>query len=147
MVAYYARFEPDPESDRFFTITFPDMAWGFSQGEDEQDGRGMALDLLRTMLAEHIRKGDEIPRAKVYRGSRYRQITLPALEAAKVELYRAFRESGMRKTDLARALGISKTNIDRLFALNRKSRFDQIEAAFTALGKRVDIEVRDADAA
>jgi antitoxin HicB len=50
----------------------------------------------------------------------------------------------MRNSDLARALGISKTNIDRLFALNRKSRLDQIEAAFAALGKRVEIEVRDA---
>jgi antitoxin HicB len=144
MAGYYARFDPDPKSDRFFTITFPDISWGVSQGENEQDGRGMALDLLRTMLAEHIRRGEEIPHPKSYRGARYRLIALPALEAAKVELYRVFRASGMRKSDLARALGISKTNIDRLFALTRKSRLDQIEAAFAVLGKRVDIEIRDA---
>jgi antitoxin HicB len=144
MIGYYARFDPDPQSDRFFTIAFPDIPWGVSQGENEQDGRGMALDLLRTMLAEHIRRSEEIPRPKAYRGVRYRLIALPALEAAKVELYRVFRASGMRKSDLARSLGISKTNIDRLFALNRKSRLDQIEAAFAALGKRVEIEIRDA---
>jgi len=144
MVGYYARFDPDPKSDRFFTIAFPDMPWGVSQGENEEDGRAMALDLLRTMLAEHIRRGDEIPRPKAYRGSHYRLIALPALEAAKVELYRVFRASGMRKSDLARALGISKTNIDRLFALTRKSRLDQIEAAFATLDKRVEIEIRDA---
>ena len=51
MAGYYARFDPDPKSDRFFTITFPDISWGVSPGENEQDGRGMALDLLRTMLA------------------------------------------------------------------------------------------------
>ena len=86
----------------------------------------------------------EIPRPKLYRGARYHLISLPALEAAKVELYRVFRVSGMRKSELARSLGISKTNVDRLFALSRKSRLDLIEAAFAALGKRVEIEVRDA---
>ena len=144
MVAYYALFEPDPDSDRFFVITFPDIEWGVSQGENEQDGHAMALDLLRTMLGEHMRKGEPIPRAKNHRGSRYRLIALPALESAKVELYRAFLESGLRKSELARRLGIPKTNIDRLFVLNRKSRFDQIEAAFAALGKRIEIEIRDA---
>lgn len=144
MVAYYARFEPDPESRRFFTITFPDIEWGVSQGENEQDGRAMALDLLRTVIGEHMRKGEEIPRARVYRGTRYRLITLPVLESAKVELYRAFLKSGIRKSELARRLGISKTNVDRLFALNRKSRLDQIEAAFGVLGKRLSIDVADA---
>ena len=144
MVYYYALFEPDPHSDRFFTITFPDIEWGVSQGENEQDGREMALDLLRTMLGEHMRKGEPIPRAKAHRGSRYRLITLPVLESAKVELYRAFLQSGIRKSELARRLGIPKTNVDRMFALHRKSRFDQIEAAFGALGKRLEIEVRDA---
>ena len=144
MAGYFARFDPDPESDRFFTIVFPDIPWGVSQGEGEEDGRAMALDLLRTVLAEHIRKGEEIPQARPYRGSRYRFIPLPALDAAKVGLYREFRASGMRKSELARRLGISKTNIDRLFSLSRKSRLDQIEAAFAVLGKRLEIAVRDA---
>jgi antitoxin HicB len=144
MIGYYARFDTDPKSDRFFTITFPDLSWGVSQGENAKDGREMALDLLRTMLAEHMRRGEEIPRPKSYRGARYRLISLPALEGVKVELYRAFRASGMRKSDLARALDIPKTNVDRLFSLSRRSRLDQIEAAFAALGKRVEIEVRDA---
>jgi len=50
----------------------------------------------------------------------------------------------MTKTGLAQRLGISKTNVDRLFDLKRKSRLDQIEAAFAALGKRLDVEIRDA---
>ena len=82
MVSYYARFDPDPKSDRFFNIVFPDISWGVSQGQNEQDGRDMALDLLRTMLGEPIRRGEEIPRPKTYRGARYKLISLPALEAA-----------------------------------------------------------------
>jgi antitoxin HicB len=144
MLGYCARFDPDPESDRFFTITFPDLDWGVSQGEDEEDGRAMALDLLRTMIREHIRKGEGIPRPRVRRGGRYRLIALPALEAAKVELYRIFRASGIHKAELARRMGIPKTTVDRLFDLKHHSRLDQIEAAFSALGKELSIEVRDA---
>src|SRR5580765_2730831 len=129
MTAYYALFEPDDKAGGF-VITFPDIGWGVSQGDTEQESREMALDLLRTLLAEHMRQGEPIPRPKNYRGARYRLIALSALESAKVELYRAFLKSGIRKSDLARRLAIPKTNVDRLFALTRKSRFDQIEAAF-----------------
>jgi antitoxin HicB len=45
---------------------------------------------------------------------------------------------------LARRLGISKTNVDRLFDLKHHSRLDQIEAAVKALGKELTIDVRDA---
>jgi hypothetical protein len=46
---------------------------------------------------------------------------------------------------LARRLGIPKTTIDRLFDLDRHTRLDQMEAAFAALGKRLSIEISDAE--
>jgi antitoxin HicB len=66
------------------------------------------------------------------------------MQTAKVELYRQFRASGLRKVDLARRLGIPKTVIDRLFDLMHNSRLDQIEAAFAALGKRLAVQIEDA---
>ena len=69
---------------------------------------------------------------------------MPALSAMKAELYRAFRESGIRKADLARRLGIPTANVDRLFDLKHHSRIDQIEAAFKAVGKKLTIGIRDA---
>jgi antitoxin HicB len=77
-------------------------------------------------------------------GQKFRFIALPALAAAKVELYRAFLASGFRKADLARRLGTSKRNIDRLFDLNHSTRIEQLEAAFRAIGKRMDIEIHEA---
>ena len=47
----------------------------------------------------------------------------------KAELYRAFTATGIRKADLARRLGISRSNVDRLFDLKHQSRLDQLEAA------------------
>ena len=49
-----------------------------------------------------------------------------------------------RKTEMARRMGISKVNVDRLFDLTHHSRLDRIEAAFQALGKELAIEIRDA---
>src|ERR1035441_7502094 len=58
------------------------------------------------VLAAHARHGE--------RGSQYRFVRLSALQGAKAELYMAFLASGMRKAELARRLGIPKTNVDRL---------------------------------
>ncbi len=139
---YPAKFKPAAEGG--FVIEFPDFGWGVSQGDNEEDARRMAHDLLVTMIQEHIKSGEDLPHPGKPRGKSYRMIRLSALHSIKVELYQAFRASGMRKADLARSLAIPKTVIDRLFDLNNRTRLDQIEAAFDTLGKQVDVNVRDA---
>ena len=104
----------------------------------------MAEDLLATIIGDHIKQGEAIPVATKRRGARCRQISLSALQSAKVELYQAFISSGMGKTELERRTGIPKSNLDRLFDLRHHSRLDQLEAAFIALNKRIWFEVRDA---
>jgi antitoxin HicB len=66
------------------------------------------------------------------------------LSQAKIGLYIALKESGIRKADLARRLGWRKSQVERLFDLGHASRMDQIEAAFDALGKRLLIGVANA---
>jgi antitoxin HicB len=139
---YPARFEPAEEGG--FVITIPDFGWGVSQGDTEEEARDMAAALLQTLVQEHIRSGEDLPRPSKPRGRSFRMIRLPALQAAKAQLYREFFTSSIRKPELARCLGIPKTHVDRLFDLRHHSRLDQIEAAFKALGKEISIEVRDA---
>jgi antitoxin HicB len=139
---YPANFEPAREGG--FVVTFPDFEWGVTQGDSEEEAREMAADALCTMIAEHIRNGEDLPRPGKPRGRKQRMIRLPFLAGAKAELYIAFTASGLRKSELARRLGIPKTNVDRLFDLKHHSRLDLIEAAFRALGKEITIEVRDA---
>jgi predicted RNase H-like HicB family nuclease len=97
---YPVLFEPSKEGG--FVVTFPDFDWGVTQGETEQDAREMALDALCTMIREHVRNGEHLPRPSKPRGRKYRMIRLPALAAAKTELYMAFDASGMRKAEMAR---------------------------------------------
>lgn len=81
---YPALFEPS--GDGGFVITFPDFDWGIAQGETEQDAREMAMDALSTMIREHIRKGEDLPRPSNPRGR-------------KTALYLAFQASGIRKAE------------------------------------------------
>ncbi len=142
MNEYLALFEPAEEGG--FVITFPDFEWGVTQGDTEEDAVEMAIDALEMIIADHIEKGQPLPRMSRPRGRKYRIIHLPALSAMKAELYRAFRESGIKKADLARRLAIPAANVDRLFDLRHHSRLEQIEAAFRAVGKELTIGTRSA---
>jgi antitoxin HicB len=142
-MTYIAQFEPDATAGGF-VVTFPDIGDGVTQGETEEEAMEMAADLLGCMIGERMKRGLDLPLARKHRGNKYRPVRLPALQEAKAELYNAFRAAGVRKAELSRRIGISKTNIDRLFDLNYHSRLEQIEAAFRALGKELAIQIRDA---
>jgi antitoxin HicB len=142
MLSWQALFEPAEEGG--FVVTFPDLGHGATQGETEEGAMEMAADFLSCVVSDYIAAGEQLPEPKKHRGRKYRIVQLPALAAAKAELYRAFLASGVRKADLARRLGTSKGNIDRLFDLNHSTRIEQLEAAFRAIGKRMDIEIHEA---
>lgn len=143
MVSYPALFDPDREAGGF-VVTFPDFSYGVTQGESEEEATDMATDLLICLISDSIKKDEELPKASTPRGRNFRTISLPALQTAKVELYRHFQASGIRKIELARRLGIAKSNIDRLFSLDHHSRLDQVEAALRALGLRLTVSVERA---
>jgi antitoxin HicB len=125
-------------------VTFPDFGYGVTQGETGEEAIEMARDLLMPTIGDYIRESRPLPAPRRRRGSKFRPVPLPALQAAKVDLYTAFLESGLKKAEFARRIGIPKTHIERLFSLRHRSRLDQIESAFAALGRRLHIEARNA---
>lgn len=142
MVTYKARFERDRESGGY-TVTLPDFGWGVTQGDNLADAEKWAGRLLHDMIAHVIKNNEAIPEARA-KGRGLCAVALDSLAQAKVECYLAFRASGLRKSELARRLGIPKTSVDRLFDLDHSSRLDQIDAALRALGKRLVVGVGDA---
>jgi antitoxin HicB len=143
MLEYPALFELDRKAGGF-VVTFPDFSFGATQGETPEEAMLMAADLLKILIADRIEKNEELPKPRVRRGSRYRVVSLPALQAAKASLYQAWWASGLGKSELARRLGIPKSNVDRLFDLDHHSRLSRLEAAFAVLNKKMVIEVRSA---
>jgi antitoxin HicB len=143
MEPYLALFEPDHEAGGY-VVTFPDFGYGATQGETDEEAMLMAQDLLMLTIGDYIRDSRPLPLARRQRGPKFRPVVLPALQAAKVDLYTTFLESSLKKAELARRIGIPKTHIERLFSLRHHSRLNQIESAFAALGKRLHVEARNA---
>jgi antitoxin HicB len=126
-------------------VTFPDVPEAITFGADADEALLQAVDALETALTFYIDKRLPLPVPSAAGG---RPTVRPSgLESAKLGLYRAMTEQGIRKADLARRLGWHVPQVDRLFDLTHASRFDQIEAAARALDLSVEVRVSPRDAA
>ena len=126
----------DPAEEGGFVVNFPDFPEGWSQGETREEALAQAADLLETMVANYMAEGWDLPDPSPPTAGRA-LVGLAPLVAAKAELYRAMRKAGIDKTELARRVGISPQQAQRLFDIHQASRLDQIEAAMRALGRRL----------
>jgi antitoxin HicB len=124
-------------------VSFPDVPEAHTFGEDDSEALACAVDALETALSMYIEHRREVPKPSPVK-KRAKCVVLPALTEAKVALYQAMRQAGIKKAELARRLGWHMPQVDRLLDLNHASRLDQLEAAFAALDKRLSVSVQDA---
>jgi antitoxin HicB len=138
MFAYAIKLEPDDNGA--LLVTSPDLPGVVTFGEDREDAIRHAQDAIEEWLAGLIDDGLDIPLPqRKPRGPD--QVIVTAL---KVELYRALRSAGITRAELARRLDWSRESVDRLFRLDHRSRLEQLEAAFRALGRQLDVVVSEA---
>lgn len=138
MFDYPVTLEAQPEGG--FVVTFSDVPEAITQGEDTEEALLYAVEALESALAFYVNAREPLPLpSKPKRGQK--TVRPGALEGAKLSLYQAMVEQGLRKAELARRLGWHMPQVDRLFDVGHASRFDQIEAAAHALGLRVDVAV------
>ena len=137
---FQVKLDP-PDAKGLIVVHFPDFEWGITQGETEEEALEMAEDVVEIYLDDCIKSGKPIPRTRKRSGGNYRTVRVPALIAAKAELHQALLDSGMKRADLAKHLGIPQINIERLFNLKNRSHFDLIENAFRAVGQEMEIAV------
>lgn len=122
-----------------FLVTCPDLPEVTTFGEDEEDAKLRALDAIEEAVAGRIADREEIPVPSPTEGRV--EVMLPVLVALKVHLHQIMVASGVRKADLARKLDVHAPQVDRLLNIRHASRLDQMEAAFRALGHRIDLHV------
>lgn len=130
----------DPDGDAF-NVRVPDIPEAITCGFSETEALEYAVDAIELALSEYIRKKKELPTPAVRKGKDIRIVVLPALTQAKLALYSELLNRGIRKAELARRLGWSKNQVERLFDLKHASRIDQIEEALRSLGKHMFIAV------
>jgi antitoxin HicB len=137
MFDYPVTLTPDGDT---VLVTFADVPEAITFGADEDEALLQAVDALETALAFYIEARKPLPVPS--RAAVGQPVVRPAaLECAKLGVYRAMVEQGVRKAELARRLGWHMPQVDRLLDLGHASRFEQIEAAARALGRRVEITV------
>jgi antitoxin HicB len=113
-----------------------------TQGDDRQEALAQAADLLETMVANYMAEGWDLPERSPARGRPV--VRLAPVVAAKAELYRAMRQAGIDKAELAHRLGIAPKDVDRLFSIHHKTRLEPIETALAVLGRRLVVSVEPA---
>ena len=121
-------------------VTFPDVPEAITFGADEDEALLNAVDALETALSFYLdaRKALPVPSLPAIGQKTVRP---SALECAKLGVYQAMMEQGIKKSELARRLGWHMPQVDRLFDLRHASKLDQIEAAAHVLGKHLLIEI------
>ena len=136
-----ARFIRDRKSGGF-VVTFPDVPEAITEGDTLQEARWMAQEALEVSLTFYTENSQGLPTpGPLKRGMR--MVRVPALSEAKFMLYSALRSAGIRKAELARRLRCSPSQVNRLLDIQHKSKLDQLEAAFAAIGKRLSVQVHD----
>lgn len=101
----------------------------------------LAFDCLAEKLREAARRAS---RNRYGRAGGRSVAILPPQVTAKLAIYQAMREAGLTQAALAERLNCDPRHVRRLLDLDHRSRLDQLEAALSALGKRLALEVRDA---
>ena len=122
MFDYPVTLTPDGET---VLVTFADVPEALTFGADEDEALLQAIDALETALSLYVDARKPLPApSKPRRGQR--TVRPSALECAKLGVYQAMTEQGIKKSELARRLGWHLPQVDRLFDLRHASRLDQI---------------------
>jgi antitoxin HicB len=126
------------KEDDTFLVSFPDFPEAHTFGETEEEAKTRAVDALATIIDAYISDRQAIPLPST--AKRF-SATLPLLMRAKVELYNAMRDQKVGKAELARRLDVHMPQVDRLLDVRHTSQLGQLESAFRALGKGIELTV------
>jgi antitoxin HicB len=137
MRAYPLTIEPDDNGT--LLVSFVDIPEAHTFADDEDEITARATDCALTALEGYMKDRRPIPAPS--RELTGRAVVLPPLAVAKVELYEAMRNAGVRKAELARRLRWHMPQVDRLLSLRHGSRLEHLEAALTALDHHLEMRV------
>jgi antitoxin HicB len=124
----------DPEEDGGYVVTLPDIGYGATQGDTLEEALRQAEDMLEEAILGMIAHKEDVPAPSPAEGRPV--VGLPALTAAKLEVYRAMRQAGLDEAQLAQRLGWPAKKVTDVFDGYHVVRLEQLEAALAALGRR-----------
>jgi antitoxin HicB len=134
---YPARLKRQEEGG--YVVTFPDIPEAITQGEDVEDALVHAADALESALDFYFEDRKPVPSpSKPKRGQHL--VELPPSVAAKVLLLNEMLRQKVRPAELARRLGTTAQEVNRLTNLRHATKIDRVDAALRTLGKRLVVK-------
>jgi antitoxin HicB len=127
------------KSEGFLVVSFPDVPEAHTQGVDRVEALAMAKEALELSMEFYFDDQRPVPMpSKPKRGQAV--VVLSPSVAAKVLLLNEMLRQKVRPIDLARRLGTTKQEVNRLTNLRHPTKIDRIDAALRALGKRLYLD-------
>ncbi|MGA2276014.1 MAG: type II toxin-antitoxin system HicB family antitoxin [Terracidiphilus sp.] len=124
---------------KFILVTFPDIPEAITQGDNRAHALEMAAEALETAMEFYFEDRRPVPApSKPKRGQPV--VTLPASLSAKILLLNEMLRQKIPPAELARRIGTTRQEVNRLTDLRHTSKIDRIDAALQALGKTLILE-------
>jgi antitoxin HicB len=140
-ISYPANFVPD--EDRFIFVQFPDVPGCMTNGQGREEAYELAQDALGIMLDDYIWRKAALPRRSKPSPDQI-VVELSALDSSKLRLCLEMAKAKLTKTELAQRLGVDEKEARRILAVGHNTRFDRLEAAFKAVGRKLSMNVEAA---
>ena len=137
MLAYPITLETD---SRKWLATSPDFPELTASGNDREEAVASAVHALVEAIAALIHNQKDIP--KPSGGDTFG--ILPTLTSVKVMLYEEMREQGVSRPELGRRTGWYWQQVDRILDVRHRTRFDLMETALEAVGKKLYVTAAEA---
>jgi antitoxin HicB len=124
---------------KFIVVSFPDIPEAHTCGVNRAEALAMAKDALEVSMDFYFEDQRPVPRASQPKRGQV-VVELPVSVAAKVLLLNEMLRQKVRPIELARRIGTTKQEVNRLTDLKHATKIDRIDAALRALGKRLVLD-------
>lgn len=124
---------------KYITVSFPDIPEAHTFGKNREHALAMAKEALETAMEFYFDDQRIVPLPSQPR-QRQAVVELAPSVAAKVLLLNEMLRQKVRPVELARRIGATRQEVNRLTNLKHPTKIDRIDAALRALGKRLYLD-------
>jgi antitoxin HicB len=135
MLAYPVNLKKD---GKFILVGFPDVPEAITQGDNREHALQMAAEALESAIEFYFDDRRAVPRPSAPKKGQP-VVELPVSVAAKVLLLNEMLRQKVRSAELARRIGTTPQEVNRLTNIRHASKIDGIAVAMKALGKTLEI--------
>jgi antitoxin HicB len=140
MLKYATRLTPGLPEEGGYTVTFRDIPEAITQGETQEEALRYAEEVLVLALEHYLDERRSVPLPTPRRQGEH-FVPLPTGISLKVLLLNEMIAQKVRPAELARRLGTTKQEVNRLTTLTHATKVDRIAEAFQALGRELIVKV------